>query len=260
MVNEQALLADLVDAINAWMQVSRSRSLSGLARRTSVAYSTIRRIAQNESVPHPYTALSISEVVMTTAQRVEFLKNHFPTIGNLMDECYVNAIRPDPNDESLRRYIRQEPHNRIFNIAATKKGTTRKAILSLCGQMGLDALDEMIDDALLVEMPNGTIKYTHDNWAVSNVEDILDLLRHSTEHFDKQLVGTEGASLMHATGAVRAELVPQLKALVLKFMKDLNALKDDSNAEGGIHFFCDLMYSLYDRNEWTRAVNQELDG
>ncbi|RYZ63400.1 MAG: XRE family transcriptional regulator, partial [Proteobacteria bacterium] len=92
MVNEQALLSDLVDAINTWIDGNRSRSLSGLARRTGVAYSTIRRIAQNESVPHPYTALSISEVVMSTGQRLEFLKTHFPTIGNLMDECYGNKI------------------------------------------------------------------------------------------------------------------------------------------------------------------------
>ncbi|RYZ54233.1 MAG: hypothetical protein EOP07_16335 [Proteobacteria bacterium] len=260
MVNEQALLADLVGAINAWMQGSRSRSLSGLARRTNVAYSTIRRIAQNESVPHPYTALSISEVVMSTQERLEFLKNHFPTIGNLMDECYVNSIRAEPNDEALNRYIRQEPHNRIFNIAATKKGTNRRSIMQLCGQMGVDALDEMVDDAVLVELPDGTIKYTHDNWAIGNIEDALHQVRHSTEHFEKHLVGTEGASLMHSTGAVRAELVPQLKELVLKFMKDLNALKDDQDSEGGIHFFCDLMYSLYDRNEWNACPNQELDG
>jgi len=260
MVNEQALLADLVDAINAWMQASRSRSLSGLARRTSVAYSTIRRIAQNESVPHPYTALSISEVVMTTQQRLDFLKKHFPTIGNLMDEVYVNSSRSEPNEESLNRYMKLEPHNRIFNIAATKRGTTRKAILALCGQMGLDALEEMLGEELLIELPDGVIKYTHDNWALSNIEVALDQVRHSTEHFEKQLVGTDGASLMHSTGAVRAELVPKLKELVLKFMKDFNALKDDQNAEGSIHFFCDLMYSLYDRNEWNSSPTQELDG
>ena len=260
MVNEQALLTDLVDAINAWTQGNRTRSLSGLARRTNVAYSTIRRIAQNESMPHPYTALSISEVVMTAQQRLDFLKKHFPTIGNLMDECYVNSVRSEPNEESLNRFIRQEPHNRIFNIAATKKGTHRKAILALCGQMGLDALEEMLDDTILVELPDGTIKYTRDNWALGNIEEALDQVRHSTEHFDKHLVGTEGASLMHATGAIKAELLPKLKELVLRFMKDLNALKDNQDAEGGIHFFCDLMYSLYDRNEWNSSPNQEPGG
>ncbi|RYZ79064.1 MAG: hypothetical protein EOP04_28465, partial [Proteobacteria bacterium] len=247
MVNERALLADLVDAIQVWSTSSKSRTLSGLARRTSVAYSTIRRIAQGESAPHPYTALAISEVVMSTQQRLLFLKTHFPTIGNLMDECYVKAIRQEPSDETLQRFIRQEPHNKIFNIAATKQGTTRKAVGALAGKAGLDALDEMLDDALLHELPSGTIKYTHDNWAIGNIELALDQVKHSTEHFDKHLVGTEGASLMHSTGAVKPELLPKVKELVMKFMKDLNELKDHEDSEGGVHFFCDLMYSLYDR-------------
>jgi len=255
MVNEQALLTDLVEATNAWLQGNKSRSLSGLSRRTNVAYSTIRRIAQNESVPHPYTALSIAEIVMTVPQRVEFLKKHFPTIGNLMEECYSGAIRRDPNEESLRRFLRMEPHNRIFNIAATRAGTHRKAMMQLCGQMGLDALDEMLDAGLLVEMPDGTIKYTHDSWALGNVDDALDQVRHSIEHFNKHLVGTDGASLMHATGAISKEMVPRLKELVLKFIKDLNSLKDLPEAEGSVHFFCDMMYSLYDRQEWD--TNQE---
>lgn len=263
MVNEQALLSDLVDAIQAWSTSGRNRSLSGLARRTSVAYSTIRRIAQGESVPHPYTALAISEVVMNAQQRIVFLKSHFPTIGNLMDECYSNSIRPEPNDEVLEKYIRREPHNKIFNIAATKQGTTREAIATLCGKPGIDALDEMVDDALLIELPSGAVKYTHDYWAIGNVELALDQVQHSVSHFDKRLVGTDGASLMHSTGAVQAALLPQVKALVVKFMKDLNALKDNEESEGGVHFFCDLMYSLYDRNEWTEqdlSLAQELDG
>ncbi len=250
MVNEQALLADLVDAINSWLQGNRNRSLSGLSRRCNVAYSTVRRIAQNESVPHPYTALAIAEVVMSTPQRLEFLKTHFPTIGNLMDECYTSGIRREPLEESLRRFLRLEPHNRIFNIAATKAGTTRQAIMHLSGHIGLDAVGELLDAGLLIEMPDGAIKYSHDNWAIGNIDDALEQVRHSTEHFDTRLIGTDGASLMHATGAISKEMVPRLKELVLQFMKDVNALKDHPDAEGGVHFFCDTMYSLYDRREW----------
>jgi transcriptional regulator with XRE-family HTH domain len=242
MVNEQALLADLVDAINAWLQGNRNRSLSSLSRRCNIAYSTIRRIAQNESIPHPYSALAISEVVMSVPQRLEFLKKHFPTIGNLMDECYSGNIRRDTNEE--------------FNIAATKAGCSRQTVSRLAGQMGLDAVEEMLDVGLLIEMPDGTIKYSHDNWAIGNVDDALEQVRHSTEHFDKLLLGTDGASLMHATGAISKEMVPRLKELVLKFIKDLNALKDQPAAEGGVHFFCDLMYSLYDRQEWEPRQEQ----
>jgi len=250
MVDEHNLLKDLVDAIGLWLEGGKGRSLSGLARRCDVAYSTIRRIAQAESTPHPYTALAISEIVMSTSQRIAFLKNHFPTIGNLMDECYAPAIREEANEEILRKFMGREPHNRIFNIAATKIGTSRQAIIRLAGQIGIEALDEMIDAGILAESMSGAIKYTHDNWALGNIEDTLDQVKHSADHFDKSLVGTDGASLMHATGAVSKERIPELKKLVLQFIKDLNALKNAPEAEGAVHFFCNLMYSLYDKQEW----------
>lgn len=250
MVNEQALLADLVEAINAWLEGNRQRNLSSLSRRSNIAYSTVRRIAQNESVPHPYTALAIAEIVMTTMQRVEFLKKHFPTIGNLMDSCYTSQMRPEANDESLRRFLRMEPHNRIFNMAATKKGTSRFGVNRLCGQSGLDALDEMLEAGVLIEKQDGSVHYTHESWAIGNIEDALEQVRQSTDHFDKQLLGTEGASLMHATGSIAKEQVPRLKEIVLKFIKDVNALTEQPEAVGDVHFFCDLLYSLYDRHEW----------
>ncbi len=249
MINEQAMLTDLVDAINVWLQANRNRSLSSLSRRSNIAYSTVRRIAQNECIPHPYSALALVEIVMSTPQRVAFLKKHFPTIGNLMDECYTN-VRREPNEESLRRFLRIEPHNRIFNIAATKAGTNRAKVGRLCGQMGLDAIEEMLDSGLLIEKPDGTIKYTDDSWVIGSVEDTLEQLRHSTEHFDKHLIGTDGASLMHATGSVSQAVVPLLKELVLRFIRDLVTLKDQPDAEGDVPFFCDIMYSLYDRQEW----------
>jgi transcriptional regulator with XRE-family HTH domain len=252
MVDEQSLLKDLVDAISTWLEGGRGRSLSGLARRCQVAYSTIRRIAQGESTPHPYTALAISEIIMSTAQRVHFLKKHFPTIGNLMDECYAPDIRQDANEERLRGFLMREPHNRIFNIAATRAGTDRNAVNRLAGRIGEEALDEMLESGVLIEEPNGQIKYTDDNWAYGNVDDTLAQVKQSADHFDKTLVGTDGASLMHATGAISKERIPELKALVLRFIKDVNALKDAPEAEGTVHFFCNLMYSLYDREEWNR--------
>lgn len=251
MVDEQNLLKDLVDSISTWLDGGRGRSLSGLSRRCNVAYSTVRRIAQNESTPHPYTALAISEVVMGTKQRIAFLKTHFPTIGNLMDECYSPLIRPEANDKSVKKFIEKEPHNRIFNMAATQAGTSKEAIARLAGQIGIEALEELLDADVLVEMENGTVKYTHDNWAIGNVEDTLEQIKHSTEHFDKSLIGTDGASLMHATGAISDAAIPQLKILIRNFIRDLNTLKNQPQSEGGVHFFCNLMYSLYDKEEWA---------
>ncbi len=249
MVDEKLLLEELVQAINTWMLGNKNRSLSSLARKANVAYSTIRRIAQNESVPHPYTALAIAEVVYTVDQRIDFLKKHFPIVGNLMEECYNGKVQTLPSEGMLDQFLRKEPHNRIFNMAATHAGTNRSVIQRLTGEFGIEALEEMLNAGVILESDTGKIHYHQEHWAYGSFDEALEQTRHSVGHFNKQLIGTAGASLMHATGSVNADTVPKLKNLINAFVKEFNAIKNAKDAEGSIPFFCDLIYSLYDKND-----------
>ena len=211
MISENELLADLVDAIDRYLEGSKSRSLSSLARRSNVAYSTIRRIAQRESIPHPFTALAICEIVMPTRDRLVFLKKHFPTIGNLMNTCYSEDLPNESTGASLRKFIGLEPHNRIFNMAATTNGVDVDTVKKLTGSLGLDALEEMIEDGLLNQSADGRVFYAYNSWALGNIDDALLQVKHSVGHFDKSLVGTEGASLMHATASISKDKVIEEK-------------------------------------------------
>ena len=249
MLDDSNLTMDLAQSIHDYLEGGRGRSLSSLAKRSNVAYSTIRRIAQNESQASPHTALAIVDVILPIEERMDFLRKYFPQIGSLVEDCYSKRMRREPNDERLRSYLRREPHNRIFNIAATRSGTTEMAIENLAGQIGLEALDEMICDEILLKADDGTIHFHEENWALGNIDDALEQVKHSVDHFDKTLVGTDGAALMHATGAIRKDLLPRVKSLVANFIRDINQLKDSSANEGDIHFFCNLVYSLYDKSE-----------
>ncbi|HYX32658.1 MAG TPA: hypothetical protein VE954_06060 [Oligoflexus sp.] len=255
MVNENALLDDLIQAIEAWLGGNKNRSLSSLSRRSRIAYSTIRRIVQNKSAPHPFTALAIVEVILTVPERVEFLRKHFPTLGELIDECSQPQLPELPIEESFQRYITLEPHNRIFNMAATLAGTNRPTIQRIAGEIGLEALEEMINAGLLAEDGQGGIRYHQRDWVFPSSDHALEQVKLSVEHFNKPLLGTSGASIMHATGAVRADVVPQLKALIMKFIEEFLALKNAKESEGTIPFFCDLVYSLYDQKDWDADLD-----
>ena len=61
-------------------------------------------------------------------------------------------------------------------------------------------------------------------------------LRHNVDHVDKSLLGTDGASLIHATGAIRKEKIPEVKKLIVKFANELAALKNDEDSEGMFTF------------------------
>ena len=70
MVVEHSLTSEMASAIQVYLDGGRGRSLSGLARRSSVAYSTVRRIYQGTNQVSAHTALAVSEVIMSIPERL----------------------------------------------------------------------------------------------------------------------------------------------------------------------------------------------
>ena len=56
-------------------------------------------------------------------------------------------------------------------MAATKAGVSYEQVRRLAGDMGIDALNEMVENDLLVEGGNKVYKYHEDNWSIINVND-----------------------------------------------------------------------------------------
>ena len=176
-------------------------------------------------------------------------------MGSLLEKCFavqggaLNSSLDASDRERLRSYLGREPHNRIFNMAATKVGTNEAAILKLSGEIGMEALQEMLNDEILIRDAEGRITYHTDRWISGNVDDALLQVKQSVSQFDKSLVGTDGSALLHCTGAIRKELLPEVKALISEFAMRLNQMKDASENEGTVHFYCNLVYNLYDKSE-----------
>ena len=244
MNTKDAMLLDLKSAIEHWLAGKKNRSLSMLAHRTNKAYSTIRYIAQGERLPNESTILSITDVIMSTDERVKFFKQYFPKIGQLMESAYSRDVRKEPHHELLRRFLNQEPHNRLFNMAANKVGVNRRDIRVLLGDVGIQALEEMIDEGFLVEGEGGQVKYSSDSWVLTDMDDVLSQIRLSLNHFDRSLVGTDAASLVNLTGAIKPEKFPELKGLIVDFVNRVSRLKRADDSEGQVAFFCNLIFNM----------------
>ena len=251
MDKKAAMLEDLQLAIEVWLNSKKTRSLSMLAHRTNKAYSTVRYIAQGERLPSESTIFSITDIIMPTTDRVSFFKKYFPKIGELMESAYSKDVRTEPHHEMIRRYLNQEPHNRIFNIAATNHGTNRKDIRLLLGDVGIQALQEMVDEGFLIEDDSGQVCYSSKSWALTDVGDVLSQIKMSVNHFDSSLVGTDAASLVNMTASVKEDQLPKVKELIQDFAHELSLLKNDEDAKGNVAFFCNLIYSIYDKNQWN---------
>ena len=244
-----SLTQDLALSIQKYLEGNKRRSLSGLAKRSGIAYSTIRRIANQETHATSQSTLAIIDITLEINEKILFLKKHFPQIGDLMAAGYHQSVTKPKSQETLREFLRREPHNRIFNIAATKQGITKSQVRQLAGKIGIEAVEEMLTKEVLITDQNNVIRYHQPNWALGNIEDALHQVKQSTQYFGKALIGTDGANLMHATGAIKKDSLPELKKLITKFIHDVQRFKNDPANEGGLHFFCDLLYSLYDIHE-----------
>ena len=110
----------------------------------------------------------------------------------------------------------------------------------------------------LSKRKNNVYKYHEDNWALFNANDLLTQLRHNVDHVDPKLLGTDGASLVHATGAIKKEKVPEVKKLIVKFANELAALKDDEDSEGNVHFFCGLHIHCMTVKNWINRSSKHV--
>ena len=103
-----SLLTDLTTSIEKWMAGNKSRNLSSLSRKTKVAYSTIRRIMQHEVEPSIVSALAISDVIMTVDEKLVFLKNHYPSLGGVIENFYNRVKSTNSHThEILSEYLRK---------------------------------------------------------------------------------------------------------------------------------------------------------
>lgn len=257
MTDKKAIMEELSAAINRWLQGRKNRSLAMLAHRTNKAYSTIRYIAQGERLANESTILAITDVIMMPWEKVKFFKRYFPHLGEMMEKAYAPDLKEEEEQHELLRYfISREPHNRIFNMAASSHGTYRSTIRRLLGDVGESALQEMLNEGFLYKTEEGRIRYHNPSWTTTDVDETLTQIRASLEHFDRDLVGTDASALLNMTASIRREEIPRLKQLISRFVQELAQLKNHPDAEGDVPFFCNLIYSIYDKNQWLLEDEQ----
>lgn len=78
---KKGMLEELAQVINTYIAGHKSRNLRSLSVRSGVAYATLRRIVQKETVPNMETVLSIMQYITNKEDGIHFLKKHYPGFG-----------------------------------------------------------------------------------------------------------------------------------------------------------------------------------
>ena len=241
-----SLVDDIEEVIEKYLQKSKYYSLHTLAQKSGIGYTTIRRLAQKEAGrPNADTVINLIDAALGPAERIAFLKKHFPKISNLLEDVYKNQNHNSYN-EAERHFLRKSLHSFIFNLAATARGTTVDTIKRIKGEHGLAALDEMLMHEVLHKDRFNKVRYRSEGWNTANADIILDQIRFATDYFDKSLLGTDAARMAHITASVSGDAMKKVHKLCTKFFYDLLEIQKNPENLGDIPIFIDMMMNVMD--------------
>lgn len=252
---QQDLINDLKGIIDRYIDGHRSRSLSTLARKSGVAYTTLRRFAQREGQPTAEPVLRIVGAVLETEEKLDFIRKYFPDLADALVPIQErNAASMRATDDVLRAFYKRDPHNFIINLCYNDRGSDRTSVERLLGERGLVALDELLAHDILTEKSvDGTVRFYFAPVVICDADTALEQIRFSTQHFDRGLIGSKAARVVHDTSSLTAEAVEKVHAIITKAAMDIVELKNDPANIGDIPIFVDLMMNAYDRSKYLEA-------
>ncbi len=236
-VNEQ-----LQHIVSGFLKKHPNVSLNGLAKRTGVGATTLRRILNNSTKgePAPHTILNIvssiykEKSIPALLQRIDgpvYLKlnESFDKYIYSSDTSYSYSI--DLNEVLADRYSYL-----IYKLAANRTGTLRSTVLQEFGKLGEERLNDLIKMGYLIEDKSGEIHAKEKNFSL----DVKLAKKHVTEliHFFKLEQINEGQNLLYTLSeSINKEGIKAIKTIEKDAIKKILDVMQSKNYVGDIPYF-----------------------
>ena len=177
----------LAKKIEEWIAVSPKRNLSSLQRKSGVSYSTLRRVAQRESLPSDSSTLSILYVVASRDEILSYLKDKNPGFYKFYLDTILDQKRTKTEEEISARFSCKNSF--ICLVLAYTIGATREHVEKLLGSVGTNTLYQLADEGYLKEIggvftPNSQNAHL-DVWNQQIYKKVSTLISEISSHTDK---------------------------------------------------------------------------
>ncbi|OFZ51346.1 MAG: hypothetical protein A2381_06265 [Bdellovibrionales bacterium RIFOXYB1_FULL_37_110] len=150
------LCEQLKDIVAMYFERFPKMSINGLAQKSKVGATTIRRILNNDlkGAPAPHTVLSIVSTIYKERELSKLLSKVEGPIGEMLRECYSLFVKEKLDhkyDVDLNDILSDRVNYLIYKLAANKKGTTKIKIVELFGLLGEKRLNSLLNLGLILE-------------------------------------------------------------------------------------------------------------
>jgi len=148
------LVEQLRDILNDYFGRFPNTSINGLAMRSTVGATTLRRILSLEikGDPSPHTVLNIASAVSKEKRLSKLIHMFEGPVGELLRDsfsAYVEVSAPHTFDVDLNEILRDRLNYFIYKLAANRNGVTENEVKDLYGQLGLEKLKKLREQGLI---------------------------------------------------------------------------------------------------------------
>lgn len=153
------LTRELKDLVETYLSARKGRSRQSLAKDTGIAYNTITRILQLETVPSFESSYAILKVVADSDRVQSFLETYYPSVYSLVKD-QVQAMNESGNGFGgleLDEVFSDSLGFLVFCLAASVEGTVADEIEENYGKIGRMKLEQMLENGFCQEI-NGRVR------------------------------------------------------------------------------------------------------
>ena len=197
-------------------------SLRSFETKSGVPYSTLRRITQLEGCPQPEAVVKIFLTLGLDQDLVRYMEEFHPEIASIMATKNTHNHEYKYVEEDHRQFFTDEKFYLILSLAYTTAGTTDKEIQTQLGEVGLSALNTLLNKGIVNRLESGRIVGKVSDFKLP-FSDIKKRISYALDHYRLDEAGNINNWLSYQTESLNDD---GLKALKLLQQNQFNERKE----------------------------------
>lgn len=234
------LLEQLKDLLENYFRKFPNVSINGLAKKSGVGATTLRRIL-SESLkgdPAPSTVLNVVSAITKERRLSSLLKSFEGPIGEMLRGSFGHFVEenlPHSYSTDLNHELADWHKYIIYKLASNKCGVSKTVLGQTIGNVGLKSLNEMFEKGLLYA--DGDIIHSKEknfsldlNLALKHLPNLLDFYK--PDNLDR------GQNLFYTLSeSINEDGIKKIKEIQRDAIKKIYAIMNSPYYEGEIPYF-----------------------
>lgn len=236
--------------IEAHLKKFPNLSLNGIAKKTGIPGTTLRRLMADESKVElaPHLILALISFLLKEKRMGVLLRKLEGPVAELLKNSFGHFVFEEERDDyqmdlELNKMLKDKMAYMIYKMAANKKGITIAEVKNNFGLMGLKKLDELHLKQWLEVDSNEVFHAKQMNFSV-DLKTALDFSHALIDQFKLDDLD-KGWNLFYSLSeSLTDEGISMIKKIEYEAVKNIHQIMNDARYHGSKHYFSLLMSDI----------------